>query len=399
MIKYDPSRVSIDFVRVKSLTTAGGGSIRVVDETRSTDNQEIYRTIKVPMAIVRAYVQAYGKISKYITPVWTAVATYDGQPFALERHPAGGAGALVDASGNWWKPNMERAFALVNSHATTRQWYFDGRYVYTLAEGSPDNAIRQGEFLSQDGKFRTIDVEAWPLHKAFTGDGIAIEDRTCVAFVASNGEYEITPPIWKDVRKVRGAASKQDDEDTGEEMFTFDEIDNKLSVNLNFALQAAKKLSSHFGYEVVEAVDLPSLMVALNTVNLPNVEASVRSTYSCGMSYKAAFAWLLRYLRKAKTLDEEMTVRAQIKYLTSKGLFFQNLFAEESIFKTGRTLSDVPVMNRDGAIEAMQHLRDTDPNRFMSLIANRRARMEGDAPTNVQFEEDAMDHIMTGDDE
>ena len=164
MIKFDVNKLSVDIVNLKSCTTALQGSIRIVDDKKTTiDGREVLKKIKVPFAVVRAF-QTTHKVSNYLKPVITAVISYDGTPIALERHPLGTVGAL-----------------------------------------------QAGKFMSQNGAFRSIEVSAISLNKIHDREKIEPAERTCLAFVSSTGQYALTPPIWKQLDDVGGTVLNRSD--------------------------------------------------------------------------------------------------------------------------------------------------------------------------------------------
>ena len=95
MIKFDANKLRIETHELKQCTTALGGSIRVVDEERSTEDNEVYKRIPVPLAVVRQFKNEH-KRSKYLKPVVTAVTFYEDRVISLERHPNGCNGQKME---------------------------------------------------------------------------------------------------------------------------------------------------------------------------------------------------------------------------------------------------------------------------------------------------------------
>jgi hypothetical protein len=377
----------VEIVELKAVTTALGGSISVVDEARSTDRREVYKRIPVPVAIARAF-RARHKISKYINPVITAVVYYDDLVIALERHPLGALGTAVshNAEGERivWTPecqkNLEEHVIKPIAEASDREWYFDGRYIYTFGRLTHTNAVYEGDYLTADGKFRSVVVNAIAVHQLQNAEKLAIQERTAVAFVAKNGQFAITPPIWKDVRSVGAKKTEEHTKDDDDETrsYTFDRINDHLKVNLNFSLQSAKVLSAIWGFEVIEALQLPSLMIRLKTVNLPNIPNEVKSTYATGMTFTHAFAWLMGYQRRVQNMDELLAVRSLFKYLTTTGIFYGRMFEHAAVYRAGKDETDVPMMTKDEAYANVQNLSSTQLlARIQERRENQRTRRGG----------------------
>lgn len=377
MIKFDINKLRIETYKVKALTTALGGSISVLDEEASTDRQEVFHRIRVPLAVVRQF-QVRHKTMKYMRPCLIAVAFYGDRAIAIERHPAGCMGELfarrhakagsieeerkiseqreeVEEYMQRWVPAIEHNIEnVIRPLMAKNTWYFDGRYIFTFDKMTPAQSVKNGDFLSKDGRFRCVDVEAIGLHKLDDKVKLDPVDRTCLAYVAADGQFAISPPIWKDARAVGQAKIKgtREERSKGERDFSFDSIDEFCAVNISFALKAAGQLSKEFGFEAIEPLNLPKLMIRLNTVNLPKVPSEVKDTFDSGMSFTHALAWLLGFARRCEDLDTYATIRSLLKYLTSNGLFFKSAFDSANIFKKGISIDDIPLLSKEEALEA-----------------------------------------------
>lgn len=360
MIKYDHSKLSVEIVRLKSVTTAMGGSISIIDETRSGEKKEVMTRIIVPMSVARSFIMASRKITKYLKPIYVAVIRYQNNVVALEGHPLGGFGLLeseqLDGTMKRWEPTSQYNIDHSLRDKTSvggYEWYFDGRYVYTFPNSQTEaEAVRNGDHLSADGKFRKVNVEAIDLQTIGNrNETVTLAPRTCLAFLTSNGAHAISPPIWKDLSDVgmtqfkKEAKASEDAplvEDKNAMRHNFDRIDESMSVNLNFILHAGREIGTTFGYEYVEPLQLPRLMVELHTVNLPTIPHQIKSTYDSGIKFSHAVAWLLGLTRRANTLETHIMMRSLMKYLTKRGLFRNNVFNAEQVFKDAKTITDVP---------------------------------------------------------
>ncbi len=397
MIEFDINKLRVETYKVKALTTALGGSISVLDEEVSTADNEVYHRVPVPMSVVRAF-QVKHKTVKYLRPVLTAVAFYEDRAIALERHPAGCMGERwvsqldVEARGRLdgvmkqWIPEIEHNIDTVIRpliEKSETKYYFDGRYIFTFDDKmTTKQAIDKGCHLSKDGRFRVVDVEAIGMHKLEEKRKLAPVGRTCLAYVAAGGQFAISPPIWKDARSVGEAKIKGvGHSGEGEREFNFDTVDGHCSVNISFALRAAKELSKEFGFEAIEPLNLPGLMVRLNTVNLPKVPSEVKDTFDSGMKFTHALAWLLGFARRCEDLNTYASIRALLKYLTSNGLFLKSVFDPKNIFKDGHDLETIPQLSKKEALEAEISLSDRLD--MIRKAANRRQPTGGNVVAGV----------------
>ncbi len=383
MIKYDPSLMTIELVRIKSLSLALGGSITIIDEEKSSDTKEVTKRIESPIAPTRAFIQKHKKTTKYLIPVWTAIVRYDNKICALERHPLGTFGDIetegLDGTMRVWEPdsqlNLDRYIhPLVNKPG--KEWFFDGRYIYSFTNDNIDSIVRQAPYLSQSGNFRKINVMSIDTQKVMYADELQPVERTCVAYVSSTGEYSITPPIWKNLDSVGGTKITEDE--SVKMGFNFDSLNEYMAVNLNFALNAGKQIGEMFGYDRIEPLQLPRLMIDLHTVNLPNIPKQIKSTYDIGMSFSNTFAWLLGLLREADTLESYIMMRSIMKYLTQKGIYRANTFKEANIFVESKSLNDVQLKDMDELLESSDYTK----LKLMDIIQQAKSAGKRSANTN-----------------
>ena len=174
-------------------------------------------------------------------------------------------------------------------------------------------------------------------------------------YAASNGQSVTTPPIWKQFTIM--STNKEDS-------FPFDEVDDKLAVNLNFALKAGKEIGAMLGYQAIEPLQLDELMIRLHTVNLPSVPKSIKSTFGINLQYTHTIAWLIGLITKATDLNSFMVYRSLLKYLTTKGVFLRDSFKPEAVFRDQKSLDDVETISRDAALNAAGMVGNLDEYLF-----------------------------------
>ncbi len=377
MIKFDITKLTTEIVYLKSITTALGGSISVIDQEKSSDKKEVLKRIDTPLAVARSFIQRHKKVTKYLKPTLTAVIKYDGMVVALERHPLGALGELEEEGlfgKKTWEPsavaNIEQYIKPIVDNRL-REWFFDGRYIYSFSSKDMDAVMRESQFLTSDGKYRKVVATTLDIQEVHAREKLLPSERSCLAFVTKDMQYAVSPPIWKDLSDVgttqlKKAGVRADEEDEAEDdedntgsvkttvkPFSFDEIDTHLSVNLNFALKAGQEVGGLFGYDAVQPLQLPRLMVELRTVNLPNIPKQVKATYDIGIRFTHALAWLLGLSKKTDTLESMLVVRSLMKYLTQRGVFRNNVFSADRVFLDGMTVANVPLVSDTNALAAV----------------------------------------------
>lgn len=379
MIKFDSSKLRTEHVHLKACTTALGGSVRVVDDhLTATTGKEVYKKVKVPMAVVRAFQETH-KMSQYFKPVVTALVYYEDQVVAMERHPLGTLGQ--DVAENFlgemrtWVSDCERNIErFIKPRTTENDWYVDGKYIYHFANDI-DSSVREGDFMTKDGKFRAVEVITIQLSHLDDRTKIQPATRTCLAFVASNGQHALTPPIWKNLSNV-GTTNLKDGDTGSDKTYQFDEIDNQLSVNLSFVLRAGNEIGTLFGHEAIEPLQLPELMIKLRTVNLPNIANPVKQTYNAGIQFTHAMSWLIGLTARSDTMDGYMALRGLLKYLTTKGIFRAQLFDPHHVFKGGNDIESIPYI---GIEEAKKNASTLSIDQLIERIRTKGATRSIDA--------------------
>lgn len=400
MIRFDPAKLVIKLVHMKMISGALGGTLTVLDEKRTKKaGKEVFTKWKVPHQLTRHFTKKY-RITKYITPVLTAVAFYEDHVVSIERHPLGNLGKET-SQGLFgevkWIPDTEMNIdKIIKPLTVDGDWYVDGTFIYNVQPQDLSGALP----LSRDKKFRQVRVQAIKL--GTLGDAPAVEERVCLAFYPSKGAMSLTPPIWKTLRNIgqRQLTAKGDrtnenaevDDDTvtyigtdsEEEHSQFDEIDNMLCVNLGFALKAGRELSEVFGYDSIEPLGLDDMMIQLRTVNLPTIANEVKQTFDTGLKFTIAIAWLIGLTRRTESLDSYVTLRSLLKYLTTKGVYRKGAFNEQAIFKGGATLKDIKIMTVE---DARNQVKGLSLDAFLQASRLAREDVDGDDEHSIESEQ------------
>jgi len=367
MIPFEASKLTIDHVYLKSITTALGGAMVVVPDVDST----VTTRIKVPFSLTRQFIKKH-EISTYLKPVLTAVARYDGDIVAMERHPLGSIGTETakgfDGKMTVWQSEIEKSITTqLDRFMSNYEWLTDGVFMYRFIDEAPDD-------LTSDGQFKSIPVEAISFASLNISGPLVDTNRVCVRFTTGDGQEATSPPIWKTLTTIGAKQMKDDDDDDSEETsnpFQFDKVNDALSVNLSFALKAANELSQMYGYDAIEPLALDDLMIRLNTVNLPNQDKHIKRTFDIGMPFTHAMSWLIGLGHRTQTLDSYRTIRSLLKFLTTQGVFFSQSLSTVSIFKEEKAYDDVPLLSIDAVTE---RLGDQSMQDIMDIhnIRNRR---------------------------
>jgi hypothetical protein len=311
LIKFERSKIEFRKVKLKSVN-ASNGYVLLEDGKRLECTSNLVTTI---------YKNVYGMTS-FAIPAEFCLMMYDGLVVALEkavfnnRYNITSNGDMVE-----WQPLMiSKLEKIMMKIHPDYNYYFDGSYVYTFAYHDVLSKLRYGRKMTDDGKFVSIDVSAVNISNIMS-DWVHFSRRNCLGYIASNGDYAVTSPLWATLVNIGENNMKKATMEIKGGITQFDKVDRNMIVSLQFAIYSGKLLSKVFGYHSIDFLQLPKLMIQLNTVNLPNVPVDIRNTFDIGIPFTQCMAHLLGLLRKCETLEDVCMMNKVIKNLSTKGIY------------------------------------------------------------------------------
>lgn len=309
LIKFDQSKVEFRYLKIKSVNPMNG-QLFFIDE-KSTNEKTI--RYECPKSLARLFKETF-KTSTYQIPHECCVMFYDNNVIALERSTLNQRYVeKLDGSVDLWKPNMIHVYNKILNEIN-ENWYFDGQYLFSI---NNDPTID----LDDNHQFKAVPVTSILLNYIGLVSEYLIETRHCLEFNASNNTKVITPPIWKSLTSISSNKLKSEELTS---LNQFDKIDNKMAVNLQFAIIAGINLSKIFGYQVIEPLQIPKLMIQLKTVNLQSMSTELKQTFDIGMTFTQACAWLMGLSRDIKDFNDMLALKKMIRYLTTSGIYIRN---------------------------------------------------------------------------
>ncbi len=350
MFPFQIELMRVEYVLMKKCSLALGGSIQIVDETKSTLTEIKLKRIEIPLAVARRFIKLHAR-TNFIEPVLTALTYYDDHVVAIEAHPYKNISETTEDQifgEELWISNSEKNLRFRLDLITKEQntWYTDGLYVFKINTATTSNY----EPLSKDHCFRSIKVLAFNLTKINEDSfsTIELESRYCIQFITDSGQTAISPPIWKNLYAIGMRQFDHEDveDDAFETEFPFDKIDRILAVNLSFVLNAGNKLVKIFDYDIIEPLQLNELMIRLTTVNLPKVHISIKQTVDTGLNFTHALAWLIGLLDKVSDIQSYMVIRSLLRHLTTKGVYHKNALSPASLYVNPES-SEIPLLSPD----------------------------------------------------
>jgi hypothetical protein len=349
MFKFDHSQVRFQRVKFKRVSTALSGSATILDEEHfASTGKEKFHKIDIPMSLARMF-KVKHKITQFMIPHEGLIMWYGDKVISIEKAPLNER-FTKDIYGNdvLWNSNIEFHYEdLYNQQLRNDlvDWYFDGTYMYNFYGEDLKGLVNRSEHLDSTGQFRSINCQS--IHLTYLNfKPHDVSTRTCVAMVVNEDVFSISAPIWKAI-EVKARLVNSDDEDVNERLSiisSFKNIDKQIAVNLNFALRAAKELANEFGYESIQPLQLPKMMLQLKTVNVPRLPKEVKATTDIGLKLTHGLAWLLGLQYRSTTLDQYMVIRQLIKYMLTKGYFWKDKTKKNKIMRHSG-ITEIPLID------------------------------------------------------
>lgn len=302
MIAFNKSKFEIKNIHLIAVSSALGGSF-----TELKDGQEIRH--QLPFSVARKLTMRFGK--RMIHPIPVIAIMYDGKYIAVDGYEI----RYEDDQEITDTPFITDIRSAIDE-LSDDSWSFDGRFVFKLHNVPLD----QQPFLSEDGMFRVCEATCIDLQgirgKDDSDDEQSVDvvsDRQCISVVSSSGKVFTAPPIWTDL--TRNSTSED-----GKVTFFLDEQEKRQILSIDWTINVAKVIGYHFGYNSIEPLHIPDLLISLGTLNLAGINKNHRQTIDCGISLKNALAYLIGYLSVAPTLEVYQQIRQCIKHTYSRWL-------------------------------------------------------------------------------
>ena len=320
MIVFDSTKLEVKKMQIKMITSSSGGVITFLNEEGE------YVKHPVSQTIARSFIKKH-QVSQFYEDITCNVLWYADHIICIER--------VIDGVNEMIPVNLKDVLDTIKNSDSL--WYFDGTYIYNYGTENILDAIHSGEMVSElNPEFSVVPASCYNLYQVSFDMYPEVTTRYCVAYFVDD-KFSISPPIWKNFDTVTGSAISLDQIGLPSD---FDEYDEHFGVNLNFAIYAGKKLADIFGYEVIDPLMLPELMIELKTVNLDNLPVQFKQYFAIHMKFTDALAWLLGLARRITTLEELIVVRHTIRHLAGRSVFHRESVTPESLIKS----EDIPLI-------------------------------------------------------
>lgn len=214
------------------------------------------------------------------------------------------------------------------------QIYFDGRYLYRLpwsrhAALTTDVLLdAKARPVNEEGTLWSLKVAAVPMTAAYDWTGLVPKMNNTIFIYVPKSDSR----MWWHTPAISSMSLDNTLELTAGRD-GFDKIDKELTLTLNFALDAARIVGRWCGAGAVDALELPKIMLKLQTVNLSNLHPAERDLTPISLTFSYALAWLIG--------------RSQICQTTTQCLDFRSLFNDLFMRRSCVSVNRVQVRKKD----------------------------------------------------
>lgn len=306
MFMFNKDSLRIEYVTLLALSKA-----TIDPNVQFRDEEGLTHKMQIPVSVARIVRSRLKSVSRFPAGYPAALAFVDGRIVAMDV-AVGKSYKMFKELGEWISCLEPRAEAL---NAIEGEWLWDGQYAYRY-----DGDVKQ---MGQTN-FGNIDTRVFNLYRLGEEKGDLIENLVALCFRnPTTKEWIKTTPLTRHsgaFLQITGDVDKFNKMDHFvDEDETFLQIDSNVFPNLRFVTYAAKALSRQFGYESVEPLGLPILMMEHQTFNIGGLPTEMQAASAAPMAFSCALAWMIGFNSKVESLDDLIAIKASTKMLLTKG--------------------------------------------------------------------------------
>lgn len=306
MFTFNKDSLHIEYVTLLALSKA------TIDPNVSfRDSEGATHKMQIPVSVARIVRSRLKSVSRFPNGYPAALAFVEGRIVAMDV-AVDKAYKMYKELGEWISCIETRKEHL---NAIEGEWLWDGQYAYRF--------VGDVKPMGQTN-FGNIDTKVFNLYRLGEEKGDLIENLVALCFRdPETKEWVKTVPLTRHsgaFLQITGDVDKFNKMDHFvDEDETFLQIDSNVFPNLRFVTYAAKALSRQFGYESVEPLGLPILMMEHQTFNIGGLPTEMQAASAAPMSFSCALAWMIGMNREVESLDDLIAVKASTKMLLTKG--------------------------------------------------------------------------------
>lgn len=318
MFKFDKSKFRVEFCSLLSLSKA-----TIDPKVTFMDSNGVKQKVSIPVSVARIVRARLHNVSKFASGYPCCFGFVDDKIVAMDV-AVGAAYKMFKLTDEWISCIEAKAACL---QAIEGDWMWDGQYVYRYV----GDVNRLG-----DTNFGAQEVRCYNLFKLGEEAADIIETRSCLAYRnAQTDEWIITAPVTRKSGGFLQITGDTDKFDKQKDSFIdadteFARMNTMIFPNLRFVNYAAKVLTNRFGYDSIEPLGLPILMIEHQTFNVGGIPTEMQAASPAPFNFMDGLAWMIGMHRQVSNLEDLMAVKSTLKMLLTKGNTNQRLMGEQT---------------------------------------------------------------------
>lgn len=307
MFKFNRDGLTVRYCGIRSISKS------TIDPRITLVNDDGTETKHpIPASVARIVSNRLHGVARFVEPYPACVAYVDGKIVSVDV-ALGADYKMFKSIGEWISPIESRISVL--DAAGEVDWQFDGQYAY----------VKVGEVdRIGDSNFGSVQYRAVNLFKLNDPQADLIEKLAGMCyFNVKNEEWTCTSPVTRSSGKFLQLTGDTDEFDKTDAFIEDEKGLSRLNVlmfpNLRFVNYTSQVLSKRFGYEILEPLGLPLLMIEHRTFNLGGLSLAVQISSSAPFRFLEALAWMVGLINRVRDLEDLIAIKSCIKMLITKG--------------------------------------------------------------------------------
>lgn len=308
---FDKSQLRIEYVGLKALSKA-----TIDPRIEYEDANGNVMKCAVPTSVARLTRKALHEVTRFAVAYPACLAFIDDRLVALDV-AVGPKLKMFQESGEWISC-IEGREGLVERLSDDLLW--DGQYAFRY----------EGEVMTiGESNYGWQKCRAFNMYRLSEENSDPMEQMAALCYRHPiTGEWIKSPPISKTFGtqlQLTGSSDRVGGNDV--EFITSNGQVNQIArmdyfkfVNLRFVNYASRVLSRRFGYESIEPLGLPLLMIEHRTFNIGGLTMPVQISSPAPLKFSEAIAWLVGFHMQVQSLDDLISLKQTFRMLMTKGI-------------------------------------------------------------------------------
>lgn len=316
MFKFDMSQFRTEFCTLLNLSKA-----TIDPRVTFLDSNGVKQRLPIPVSVARIVRARLHGVSKFANGYPCAFAFVNDRIVAMD--VAIGPAYKMFKDTDCWLTCIDSQSSIL--HSVEGDWLYDGQYIYRPV----GEVVRLG-----DTNFGAQDVRCYNLFKLGEEKVDIVEQRACLAYYnQQTGQWLTSAPVTRKsggFLQITGDTDKFDRNDQFIDADSeFARINTQIFPNLRFVNYAAKVLSAQFGYDTIEPLGLPLLVIEHQTFNIGGIPTEMQAASPAPFKFMDALAWLIGLHRQVSNLNDLIAIKSTMKMLLTKGNTNQRMMGEQ----------------------------------------------------------------------